>query len=409
MTDSANKTAQDAVPTPTNREAMWPNYSPPEDIVFSHGRGSELYTEDGRTFLDFLSGIAVTGFGHAHPHLVAALTEQAGKLWHLSNVFRIPEGERLAQRLTENTFADLVYFANSGTEAIEAGIKAVRGYQASIGHKERFRLIGFSDSFHGRTIAAVAAAGNPAHTQNFVPTDHGFDQVPWGDLEAVKAAINENTAGIIVETVQGEGGIRPLTQEFIQSLRELCDEHGLLLMLDEVQCGAGRTGKFFAHEHFGVNPDVMSIAKGIGGGFPLGACLTTAEVGKHMVVGSHGSTFGGNPLAMSVGNAILDLILEPGFLDEVASKGDKLKSGLEALTEKYPQQIAAVTGLGLMIGVKCVIANTDLLVALRNGGLLVGKAGDNMIRLLPPMNASDEDIERALSIIESTLEELARV
>lgn len=409
MTDTASNNAQESLPETTNRDAMWPNYSPPEDIVFSHGRGSELYTTDGRIFLDFLSGIAVTGFGHAHPHLVAALTEQAGKLWHLSNVFRIPAGERLAQRLTDNTFADLVYFANSGTEAIEAGIKAVRGYQASIGHKERFRLIGFSDSFHGRTIAAVAAAGNPAHTQNFVPTDHGFDQVPWGDLDSVKTAINENTAGIIVETVQGEGGIRPLTREFIQSLRSLCDENGLLLMLDEVQCGAGRTGKFFAHEHFGVTPDVMSIAKGIGGGFPLGACLTTEEVGKHMVVGSHGSTFGGNPLAMSVGNAILDLILEPGFLEEVARKGSKLKTGLEALTDKFPEQISAVTGLGLMIGVKCVIANTDMLVALRNNGLLVGKAGDNMIRLLPPMNVSDEHVDQALAIIESTLETIAKV
>jgi acetylornithine/N-succinyldiaminopimelate aminotransferase len=339
---------------------------------------------------------------------VAALKEQAEKLWHLSNVFRIPEGERLAKRLTENSFADRVFFANSGTEAIEAGIKAVRGYQAGIGKKERYRLIGFSDSFHGRTIAAVAASGNPSYMQNFVPTDHGFDQVAWGDLDAVKQAIGENTAGIIVETVQGEGGIRPVTPEFIHGLRALCDEHGLLLMLDEVQCGVGRTGKLFAYEHYDVRPDVMSLAKGLGGGFPIGACLTTEEVGKHMIVGTHGSTFGGNPLAMAVGNAILDLVLEPQLLADIERKGARLKQGLEELITRFPTLISATSGLGLMIGVKCEIPNADLLVALRNAHLLVGRAGDNMIRLLPPMNVSDEHIEKALSIIENTLESLGK-
>ena len=408
MTNTANIAAKDAANKPDSRDAMWPSYSPPTDIVFTHGRGSELFTEDGQTYLDFLSGIAVTGFGHAHPHLVAALKEQAEKLWHLSNVFRIPEGERLAKRLTENSFADRVFFANSGTEAIEAGIKAVRGYQAGIGKKERYRLIGFSDSFHGRTIAAVAASGNPSYMQNFVPTDHGFDQVAWGDLEAVKQAIGENTAGIIVETVQGEGGIRPVTPEFIHGLRALCDEHGLLLMLDEVQCGVGRTGKLFAYEHYDVRPDVMSLAKGLGGGFPIGACLTTEEVGKHMIVGTHGSTFGGNPLAMAVGNAILDLVLEPQLLADIERKGARLKQGLEELITRFPTLISATSGLGLMIGVKCEIPNADMLVALRNAHLLVGRAGDNMIRLLPPMNVSDEHIEKALSIIENTLESLGK-
>lgn len=408
MTNTANTAAKDAANKPDSRDAMWPSYSPPTDIVFTHGRGSELFTEDGQTYLDFLSGIAVTGFGHAHPHLVAALKEQAEKLWHLSNVFRIPEGERLAKRLTENSFADRVFFANSGTEAIEAGIKAVRGYQAGIGKKERYRLIGFSDSFHGRTIAAVAASGNPSYMQNFVPTDHGFDQVAWGDLEAVKQAIDENTAGIIVETVQGEGGIRPVTPEFIHGLRALCDEHGLLLMLDEVQCGVGRTGKLFAYEHYDVRPDVMSLAKGLGGGFPIGACLTTEEVGKHMIVGTHGSTFGGNPLAMAVGNAILDLVLEPQLLADIECKGARLKQGLEELITRFPTLISATFGLGLMIGVKCEIPNADMLVALRNAHLLVGRAGDNMIRLLPPMNVSDEHIEKALSIIENTLESLGK-
>ena len=406
MTQTANSAAKDAAQTSDARESMWPSYSPPNDIVFTHGRGSELYTEDGQTYLDFLSGIAVTSFGHAHPHLVAALKDQAEKLWHLSNVFRIPGGERLAKRLAENSFADRVFFANSGTEAIEAGIKAVRGYQASIGKKERYRLIGFSDSFHGRTIAAVAAAGNPAHTQSFVPTDHGFDHVPWGDLEAVRKAIGDNTAGIIVETVQGEGGIRPLTAEFIEGLRALCDEHGLLLMLDEVQCGMARTGKLFAYEHFGVVPDVMSLAKGLGGGFPLGACLATEEVGKHMVVGTHGSTFGGNPLAMAVGNAIMDLMLEPQLLADVERKGTVLKQGLEELIQRYPGLISATSGLGLMIGVKCEIPNADLLVALRNNHLLVGRAGDNMIRLLPPVNVSDKHIEQALETIGATLESI---
>ncbi|MCG8414982.1 MAG: aspartate aminotransferase family protein [Pseudomonadales bacterium] len=406
MTELAKNSSPESAAVAQSRDSLWPNYSPPQDIVFSHGRGSELFTENGDSYLDFLSGIAVTAFGHAHPHLVQALSSQAEKLWHLSNVFRIPEGERLAARLAENSFADRVFFANSGTEAIEAGIKAVRGYQVAKGHKEKYRLIGFTDSFHGRTIAAVAASGNPNYIQNFAPTDHGFDQVAWGDIDAVKAAIGEHTAGIIIETVQGEGGIRPVTQEFLSQLRELCDQHGLLLMLDEVQCGVGRTGKLFAHENYGVTPDVLASAKGLGGGFPVGACLTTEEIGQHMVVGTHGSTFGGNPLAMAVGNAVLDLVLEPGLLDEVKRKGSVLREGLENLAAAYPTVISSVTGLGLMIGVKCVVPNTDMLTALRANKLLVGKAGDNMIRLLPPLNVSDEHATQALQTIESVLKQM---
>ncbi|MGI9250907.1 MAG: aspartate aminotransferase family protein [Pseudohongiellaceae bacterium] len=389
----------------TQRAALWPSYNPPGDLVFSHGKGSELFTAEGEVYLDFLSGIAVTSFGHAHPHLVAALTEQAGKLWHLSNVFRVPQGERLARRLVENSFAERVFFANSGTEAIEAGLKAMRGYQAAVGRSERYRIIGFSDSFHGRTIGALAAAGNPAHTQHFIPLDYGFDQIEWENLAALKDCIGEHTAGIVLETVQGEGGIRPVSGEFLREVRALCDQHGLLLMLDEVQCGVGRSGKLFAHEQYDVTPDIMALAKGLGGGFPVGACLTSAEVGDKMVFGTHGSTFGGNPLAMSVGNAVLDLLLEPELLPAVNRKAALLHSALEKLVAQYPAVIESVCSLGLMIGIKCAVNNADLLQKLRDNKLLVGKAGSNMIRLLPPLNISEDDLKRGLKIFEQSLQE----
>ena len=399
MTQAAKQTDSNARQEFNNRDALWPNYSPPQDLIFTHGRGTELYTDSGETYLDFLSGIAVTAFGHAHPHLVKALSEQSEKIWHLSNVFRIPEAEKLAQRLAENTFADRIFFANSGTEAIEASIKAVRGYQAAIGKPERHRLIGFSDSFHGRTIAAVAASGNPGYVQNFAPTDHGFDHVPWGDMDALDGAITDHTAGIIIETVQGEGGIRPLTPAILKHLREVCDANGLLLVLDEVQCGVGRTGKLFAHENFGIDPDVLASAKGLGGGFPIGACLVSEKVGQHMVVGTHGSTFGGNPLAAAVGNAVLDLVLEPGLLEHVQKQGETLRKGLEKMTADYPSVVSKVTGMGLMIGVKCEVPNVELMKELRDNKLLVGRAGDNMIRLLPPLNVSDKHVEQALAIV----------
>ena len=386
------------------RAALWPNYKPPAELVFTHGVGSELFSEDGTAYLDFLSGIAVTSFGHAHPHLVKALNEQATKLWHTSNVFRIPAAERLAQRLVESSFADGVYFANSGTEAVEAGLKSIRAYQAVNNHPERYRIIGFEASFHGRTMASLAAAGNAAHMKNFVHGDYGFDQAKWEDIESIKNCISESTAGIIIEPVQGEGGIRPASQEFLESLRELCDEHGLLLMFDEVQCGVGRSGTLFAHEHYSLEPDVMAIAKGLGGGFPVAACLANEAVSASMQFGSHGSTFGGNPLAMAVADAVLDLVLEPNLLKDVNSKASFLVNELEALTIKYSQSISSVHGLGLMLGVKCMGENTKLLLKLREHGLLVGKSGDNMIRLLPPLNVSQAELERALTIIETVLQ-----
>ena len=381
------------------RDALWPNYSPPQDLIFTHGSGTELYTDRGETYIDFLSGIAVTAFGHAHPHLLDALSTQSKKLWHVSNVFRIPEAEKLAKRLAAVSFADRIFFANSGTEAIEASIKAVRGYQAAIGKPERNRIIGMSDSFHGRTIAAVAASGNPSYVQNFAPTDHGFDHITWGDMASLDAVINEKTAGVIVETVQGEGGIRPLTSQMLNHLRQVCDARGLLLILDEVQCGVGRSGKLFAYETFGIEPDILAAAKGLGGGFPIGACLVSEKVGQHMVVGTHGSTFGGNPLAAAVGNAVLDLVLEPGLLENVLKQANTLRAGLEELVSDCPSVLSKVTGLGLMIGAKCAIPNVELMTALRQSKLLVGRAGDNMIRLLPPLNVSDLHVTQALNIL----------
>lgn len=389
------------------RDALWPTYAPPMDLVFSHGRGTILYTDDGREYLDFISGIAVTGFGHAHPKLVAALTEQAGKLWHLSNMFRVPAAEQLAQKLTANSFADKVFFTNSGTESVEAGLKAIRGYQASIGCEDKYRIIGFDGSFHGRSMAAVAAAGNPAHTKHFIPLDYGFDQAPWGDLDAVRALIGPNTGGIILEPVQGEGGIRPASTEFLQGLRGLCDEYGLVLMFDEVQCGMGRTGALFAHQLLGVEPDLLASAKGIGGGFPVGACLATAKVADAMAFGSHGTTYGGNPLAMAVANTVVDLLLGEGVLHSVAEKGKRTHAKLEHLCHDYPNVFKSVHGLGLMLGITCGPVNTELLTAARDRGLLLGKAGGNMLRLLPPLNVSADHIDRAAGILAAVASEHA--
>lgn len=405
MSESASSTSSQS--TSATRESLWPNYSPPAELLFTHGRGCELFTEDGEVYLDFLSGIAVTSFGHAHPHLVKALTEQAQQLWHISNLFRIPGAERLASRLTRHGFAERVFFANSGTEAIEAGIKAIRGYQAHQGHPERYRIIGFTDSFHGRTLAALAAAGNKSHTKAFIPTDYGFDQAPWEDLAALEALIGDHTGGIIIEPVQGEGGIRPVSAEFLAALKNLCEKHGLLLMFDEVQCGIGRTGKLFAHQHYGIEPDIMALAKGLGGGFPVGACLTSAAVGDAMVVGTHGSTFGGNPLAMAVGNAVMDLLLEPTLLDEVREKGDYLRKQLEAVIAETPGVVESVHGLGLMLGLKCQIKNTDLLAELRKQKLLAGSAGGNMIRLLPPLNISSAHLDKGVGLISAAIAALA--
>ncbi|WP_317930322.1 aspartate aminotransferase family protein [Halioxenophilus sp. WMMB6] len=408
-TNKAAPTEQNLAHSPREqlsaREHLWPTYAPPMDLVFSHGRGTELYSEDGRVFLDFISGIAVTGFGHAHPQLVAALTEQAGKLWHLSNMFRIPGAERLATVLAENSFADAVFFTNSGTESVEAGLKAIRGYQAHIGRPERYRIIGFEGSFHGRSMAAVAAAGNPAHCHPFIVGDYGFDRAPWDDLAALKQLIGPQTAGIIIEPIQGEGGIRPASEEFLRGLRQLCDDHNLLLMFDEVQCGIGRSGALFAHQLLAVEPDILASAKGLGGGFPVGACLATKAVAEAMKFGSHGTTYGGNPLAMAVANKVMELVLEEGLLASVAAKGEKCRRLLQSLCDRYPRVLKGVAGTGLMIGVECGPPNSELLLSLRERGLLVGKAGANMLRLLPPLNVSEAHIAQAVAILEEVVAE----
>ena len=387
-----------------SRDALWPNYNPPRDLVFTHGKGSELFSEQGDAYLDFLSGIAVTSFGHAHPHLISALNEQAGKIWHVSNLFRIPAAERLAQRLVDVSFADNVFFANSGAEAVEAGLKAMRSYHAANGNPQRTRIIGFNSSFHGRTIATVAVAGNKSHTQNFVPSDQGFDHIEWENSESLRNAINSSTAGVLLEPIQGEGGIRPVSKEYLTEVRKLCNEEGVLLMFDEVQCGVGRSGHFFAHQHYAVYPDVMALAKGLGGGFPIGACLTNKAVGKTMVVGTHGSTFGGNPLAAAVGNAVMDLLLEEGCLAGVTKKGEYLHNELSRLRGKHRKLIDSLHGLGLMIGIKCKIPNTELATALKKRGLLVGECGSNMVRLLPPLNIEHSHLEKAIATIDSVLE-----
>lgn len=389
-----------------SRDALWPNYNPPRDLIFTHGKGCELFSEQGDVYLDFLSGIAVTSFGHAHPHLIATLNEQAGQLWHVSNLFRIPAAERLAQRLVKESFADNIFFANSGAEAVEAGLKAMRSYHATNGNPERTRIIGFDNSFHGRTIATVAAAGNKSHMQNFIPSDQGFDHIEWGNIGSLRDAINSSTAGVLLEPIQGEGGIRPASKEYLVEIRKLCDKEGVLLMFDEVQCGVGRSGHLFAHQHYEVYPDVMALAKGLGGGFPIGACLTNNAVGKTMVVGTHGSTFGGNPLAAAVGNAVMDLLLDEECLAGVIRKGEYLYDRLSSLQSKYPNAIESLHGLGLMIGIKCKISNTEFASALRDRGLLVGECGSNMVRLLPPLNIEDAYLDKAISIVDSVLENI---
>lgn len=371
------------------------------ELSFEKGEGPWLYGRDGQRYLDFGAGIAVNALGHAHPHLVEALTQQASKLWHSSNLFQIPEGERLAQRLVENTFADVVFFSNSGAEANEAAIKMARKYHHAGGHPERFRIITFEGAFHGRTLATIAAGGQEKYIEGFGPKVEGFDQVPLNDLDALKAAITPETAALMIEPIQGEGGIRTVDNAFLRELRALCDSHGLLLIFDEIQTGVGRTGKLFAYEWTGVTPDIMSVAKGIGGGFPLGACLATREAARGMTPGSHGTTFGGNPLAMAVGNAVLDVILAPGFLKEVERKGLLLKQRLAELKDRHPSIIAEVRGFGLMMGLRTVVPNTDFVAAARAQKIILIGAGDNVVRLLPPLIISDADIAEALNRLDA--------
>ncbi len=370
------------------------------DLAFERGEGVWLITADGERYLDFTSGVAVNALGHAHPHLVAALQQQAAKLWHMSNLFKSPDGERLAARLCEHSFADFVFFANSGAEAIECAIKVTRKYHAAKGQPERYRIITFEGAFHGRTLAALAATGAAKYLDGFGPPVEGFDQVPLGDLDAVKAAIGPATAGILIEPVQGEGGVRAADPAFFRALRELCDAHGLLLMFDEVQTGMGRTGELFAHQRFGVAPDVMALAKGLGGGFPIGACLTTAEAASGMTPGSHGSTFGGNPLAVAAANAVLDVMLEPDFLPRVQSIALLAKQKLASVVDRYPQVLGEVRGEGLLLGLKAVVPAAELMAALRAEKMLSVAAGDNVVRLLPPLILSEAELAEAVERLE---------
>jgi acetylornithine/N-succinyldiaminopimelate aminotransferase len=371
------------------------------DVSFERGEGAWLLARDGQRYLDFGAGIAVNALGHAHPHLVKALTEQAAKLWHTSNLYKIPEGERLAQRLVDNTFADVVFFSNSGAEANEAAIKMARKYHAASGRPERFRIVTFEGAFHGRTLATIAAGGQKKYLEGFGPKVEGFDQVPFDDMAALKAAIGPETAAIMIEPIQGEGGIRPVPAAFLHAVREICDDEGLLLIFDEIQTGVGRTGKLFAYEWTGVAPDIMSVAKGIGGGFPMGACLATAEAAKGMTVGTHGTTFGGNPLAMAVGNAVLDIVLEPGFLQNVERMGLLLKQRLAELKDRHPAVIADIRGQGLMMGVRTHVPNTDLIAAALREHLIMIGAGDNVARLLPPLIVTEAEVGEAISRLDA--------
>ena len=375
-------------------------------ISFSHGKGCYLFSTSNDKYLDFVSGIAVNALGHCHDHLVKTIQEQAAKLWHVSNAFEIPEQEKLAQRLVENTFADYVIFMNSGAEATEASIKIARKYFFEKGQPEKNRIITFKGAFHGRTLASLFAANNPDHTKGFEPKVEGFDQVDFGDHEALKKAINKNTAAIMVETILGEGGIKIIPDQCLQGLRKLCDEHDLLLILDEVQCGIGRSGKFFAFDWAGIEPDIVPIAKGIGGGFPVGACLVNKKAGSGMKPGNHGSTFGGNPLAMSVGNAVLDIILEKGFLENVVKIGEYFEAQLLKLKEKYPSVIEEVRGKGLLRGIKLKSDNVKFLNELFEHKMLAVKASENVVRLLPPLIVKEKEIDEAISIIEKVCEKL---
>jgi acetylornithine/N-succinyldiaminopimelate aminotransferase len=375
-------------------------------VSFSHGKGCYLFSTSNDKYLDFVSGIAVNALGHCHDHLVKTVQDQAEKLWHVSNAFEIPEQEKLAQRLVENTFADYVIFMNSGAEATEASIKIARKYFFEKGQPEKNRIITFKGAFHGRTLASLFAANNPDHIKGFEPKVEGFDQVDFGDHEALKKAINKNTAAIMVETILGEGGIKIIPDQCLQGLRKLCDEHDLLLILDEVQCGIGRSGKFFAFDWAGIEPDIVPIAKGIGGGFPVGACLVNKKAGSGMKPGNHGSTFGGNPLAMSVGNAVLDIVLEKGFLENVVKIGEYFEAQLLKLKEKYPSVIEEVRGKGLLRGIKLKSDNAKFLNELFEHKMLAVKASENVVRLLPPLIVKEKEIDEAISIIEKVCEKL---
>jgi acetylornithine/N-succinyldiaminopimelate aminotransferase len=380
--------------------AVMPTYARSE-LMFDRGEGPYLYDTNGRRYLDFSSGVAVTSLGHAHPRLIAALTEQAHKLWHCSNLYQIAGQKRLAERLVALSFADTVFFCNSGAEAMEGAIKVARKYHAASGHEERYRLIACEGSFHGRTLATLAAAGNEKYLKGFGPPAPGFDHVAYGNLNEMRAKVSKETAGIIVEPVQGEGGLAAASADYLKGLRAICDEFGLLLVFDEVQSGMGRTGKLFAHEWAGVTPDIMALAKGLGGGFPIGAFLATEQAAKGMTAGTHGSTFGGNPLAMAVANEVVTVMAEPGFLPHVQHVATVLRAKLDALVKAYPKVLAEVRGKGLLIGFKCAVPNVEVVEKLRGRGLLTVAAGDNAVRLLPPLIIEEQHVDEAISMIDT--------
>jgi acetylornithine/N-succinyldiaminopimelate aminotransferase len=378
--------------------ALLPNYAR-ADLAFERGEGAWLWTVDGRRFLDFGSGIATASLGHGHPHLAKAIADQAAKVMHVSNLYRIPGAEKLAQRLVDATFADSVFFCNSGAEANEGMIKMMRRAMFDAGKGERFRFIVFEGAFHGRTLATLAATGNAKYLEGFGPVVEGFDQVPFNNMNAVRDKIGPATAGIIVEPIQGEGGVRPADMQFLRDLRAVCDEYGIILGFDEVQSGMGRTGKLFAYEWSGITPDVMSAAKGIGGGFPLGAVLAKEQYAKALKPGTHGTTFGGNPLACAAGNAVLDVILAPGFLEGVQRKGNKLRTELDKIAREFPQVYEDARGMGLLLGLKCVLPQGEVQAACVAEGLMAITAGDNVLRLAPPLVVTDADLDEAVAML----------
>jgi acetylornithine/N-succinyldiaminopimelate aminotransferase len=377
------------------------------DLAFERGEGVWLVATTGERYLDFTSGVAVNALGHCHPHMVKALTEQAQKLWHVSNLYRIPEGERLAERLCAATFADTVFFQNSGAEAIECAIKMARKYQSASGKPERYRIVTFEGAFHGRTLAALAATGNKKYLDGFGPPMPGFDQMPFNDLDAVKKGIGPETAAILIEPVMGEGGVRIVPPEFLRALRKLCDDNGLLLIFDEIQTGVGRTGDLFAYQHTGVQPDIMTIAKAIGAGFPVGACLATTEASKGMTAGTHGSTFGGNQLAMAAGNAVMDVVTADGFLDKVKGNALLLKQKLAELKDRHASVIAEVRGEGLLMGLRMVPPAAEMVDELRAEKMITVAAGDNVVRLLPPLIINEAEIGEAVARIDRACVKLA--
>ena len=373
-------------------------------IAFVAGQGSWLTTDDNRQFLDLGAGIAVNSLGHAHPVLVAALTNQAGQLWHTSNLYQIPAQQKLADQLVDLTFADKVFFTNSGTEACELAVKMARKYFFDKGQVERVEIITFEGSFHGRSSAGIAAAGSAKLTKGFGPLLGGFRQVPFGQHELLNEAVNEKTAAVMIEPIQGEGGIRQVPDQCLKGLRDFCDSHGILLILDEVQCGVGRSGKLFAHEWAGIVPDIMMVAKGIGGGFPIGAVLSTEDAATGMTLGTHGSTYGGNPLGCAVGSAVLDIVSDPAFLMDINRRAALMRQGLEALTSQYSDIFKGVTGSGLMLGLRCRVSNNEVVNAGYDVGILTVPAAENVVRLLPALNIYDDDINEAFSCLERAVQ-----